>query len=99
MFILSHISASSLTRPALTARKVFSRSFTISATRVELTGTIVSMAVPQRARELGTVRRQSSNDLRHVVRLERRIAGVDALGENAMKKSTPALSPVASSIG
>ena len=42
----SHISASSLTRPMLTARKVFSSSFTISATRVELTGTMVSMMVP-----------------------------------------------------
>ena len=41
-----HISASSLTRPMFTARKVFSSSFTISATRVELTGTMVSMMVP-----------------------------------------------------
>ena len=46
MFILSHISASSFTRPMFTARKVFSRSFTISATRVELTGTMVLIAVP-----------------------------------------------------
>jgi hypothetical protein len=30
----------------LTARKVFSSSFTISATRVELTGTTWSIAVP-----------------------------------------------------
>ena len=44
MFIRSHISASSLTRPMFTARNVFSSSFTISATRVELTGTIVSIA-------------------------------------------------------
>jgi hypothetical protein len=49
MFIRSHISASSLTRPMFTARNVFSSSFTISATRVELTGTIVSMAVPYSA--------------------------------------------------
>ncbi len=46
MFIRSHISASSLTRPMFTARNVFSSSLTISATRVELTGTIVSIAVP-----------------------------------------------------
>ena len=46
MFIRSHMSASSLTSPMFTARKVFSSSFTISATRVELTGTIVSMADP-----------------------------------------------------
>ena len=39
MSILWHISAISLTRPMFTARKVFSSSFTISATRVELTGT------------------------------------------------------------
>ena len=42
----SHIIASSLTSPMFTARKVFSSSFTISATRVELTGTIVSIAAP-----------------------------------------------------
>ena len=35
----SHISAISFTRPMFTARNVFSSSFTISATRVELTGT------------------------------------------------------------
>jgi hypothetical protein len=49
MFILSHISASSLTSPMLTARNVFSSSFTISATRVELTGTSVSIADPYSA--------------------------------------------------
>ena len=37
------INASSFTRPMLTLRKVFSSSFTISATRVEETGTTVSM--------------------------------------------------------
>jgi hypothetical protein len=41
MFMRSHIKASSFTRPMFTARNVFSRSLTISATRVELTGTIV----------------------------------------------------------
>ena len=40
----SHISASSLTMPMLTARNVFSSSFTISATRGELTGTMVLIA-------------------------------------------------------
>ncbi|MNC90917.1 hypothetical protein D3C83_70740 [compost metagenome] len=39
----------SLTRPMFTARWMFSRSFAISATRVELTGTTVSMAAPYRA--------------------------------------------------
>ena len=42
----AHISASSFTRPMLTARKVFSSSFTISATRVEVTGTMVVMTLP-----------------------------------------------------
>ena len=39
MSILWHINAISLTRPMFTARNVFSSSFTISATRVELTRT------------------------------------------------------------
>ncbi len=42
----SHMSASSFTRPMFTARNVFSSSFTISATRVELTGTMASMTAP-----------------------------------------------------
>jgi hypothetical protein len=41
-----HINASSLTRPILTARKVFSSSLTISATLGELTGTTVSITWP-----------------------------------------------------
>ena len=44
MFIRSHIMASSFTRPILIMRKVFSSSFTISATLVELTGTTCSKA-------------------------------------------------------
>ena len=38
-----HISAISFARPMLIMRKVFSSSLTISATRVELTGTTVSI--------------------------------------------------------
>ena len=47
----SHMSAISLTRPMLIMRKVFSSSFTISATLVELTGTTVleSLRIEQRA--------------------------------------------------
>ena len=41
----SHMSATSLTRPMLTLRKVFSSSFTISAARVLETGITVSMAL------------------------------------------------------
>ena len=44
------MSASSLTSPMLTALNVFSSSFTISATRGELTGTIVSTAVEYNSR-------------------------------------------------
>ena len=40
----SHIIAISFTRPMLIMRNVFSSSFTISATRVELTGTTFSSA-------------------------------------------------------
>ena len=40
----SHISAISFTSPILIMRKVFSSSFTISATCVELTGTTQSSA-------------------------------------------------------
>ena len=40
----SHMSATSLTRPMFTLRKVFSSSFTISAVWVEETGITLSMA-------------------------------------------------------
>ena len=40
----SHMSATSLTRPMFTLRKVFSSSFTISAVWVEETGMTVSIA-------------------------------------------------------
>ena len=45
IFILSHMSAISFTRPMFTLRKVFSRSLTISATWVEATGTTRSTTV------------------------------------------------------
>ena len=44
-----HMSAISLTRPMFTARNVFSSSFTISATRVELTDTTRSTVVAYKA--------------------------------------------------
>ncbi len=46
----AHMSATSLTRPTLTARKVFSSSLTISALSVDDTGTSVSMKLPYIAR-------------------------------------------------
>ena len=94
MSILSHISASSLTRPMLTARNVFSSSLTISATRVELTGTIVSIAdAVERAGELRAVRRQAADHLRHVVRLEVRVARIDALGREREEEVDAGLEP------
>ena len=45
MSSLWHIWAISFTRPMFTARNVFSRSFTISATRVELTGTTLHAGI------------------------------------------------------
>src|SRR5512135_880807 len=46
---LAHINAISLTRPMFTARKVFSSNFTISAVRIDDTGTIRSIAVAYKA--------------------------------------------------
>ena len=49
MFIRCDINAISLTNPMLTARNVFSSSFTISATCVELTGMTFSMIAPYKS--------------------------------------------------
>ena len=46
MPILCDINAISFTSPMFTARKVFSSSFTISATRVDVTGTTVVTVAP-----------------------------------------------------
>ncbi len=84
----------------LTARNVFSSSFTISATRVELTGTIVSIAEPYssfaRSEHAGV---QPPTTLGTLCVWNIGLPGSTRSGENARKKSTPALSPVASSIG
>ena len=92
-----HISAISLTSPMLTARNVFSSSFTISATCVEVTGTTVSTPLPiQRRGHLGAGRR----------RCRRRpsacsacvnfaFAGIDALGrEREEEVLRPTFSPL-----
>ena len=94
MSMRSHISASSLTRPMFTARNVFSSSFTISATRVELTGTIVSIAVPYSApASFAQSGRQAADHLRDVVGLEGRVARVDALGREREEEVDAGLEP------
>ena len=55
----SHIIAISLTSPMFTARKVFSSSFTISATCDELTGTTRSIADVRTARQRASSTRGS----------------------------------------
>ena len=100
MFIRSHISASSLTRPMFTARNVFSSSFTISATRVELTGTIVWIAVPYSSAascEHDGEKPPTTFGTLWVWKVG--LPGSTRSGENARKKSVPAFSPFASSIG
>ena len=88
MCIRSHISASSLTRPMFTARNVFSSSFTISATRVELTRTIVVMAVPYssaaRSRHTGV---SPPTTLGTLCVWNVGLPGSTRSGENARKKS------------
>ena len=86
----SHISASSFTRPMLTARKVFSSSFTISATRVELTSTTrVDRRGVERLRQPRARWRRAADDLRHVPRREVRIAGIDALRREREEEIAP----------
>ena len=100
MSMRSHMSASSLTRPMLTALNVFSSSLTISATRVELTGTIVVMAEPYSALASSThagVRPPTTFGTLWVWNVG--LPGSTRSGENARKKSRPALRPVASSSG
>ena len=46
IFMRWHISASSLTMPMFTERNVFSSSLAISATTVELTGTVLVTTAP-----------------------------------------------------
>ena len=81
MSILWHISASSFTMPMFTARNVFSSSFTISATRVELTliTRLDDRAVEQR-RRFRARRADAADDLRNVPRRVGLVARIDPLG-------------------
>ena len=95
MSILWHISAISFTRPMFTARNVFSSSFTISATRVELTGTTRrDDRRVERARRLGARRPDAADDLRDVPRRELRVARIDALGREREEEIDVGLQPV-----
>ena len=83
MSILWHISAISLTRPMLTARNVFSSSLTISATRVELTGTTVSTidAVQSATASSVLAASDAADDLRdRSASCTCALPGIDALG-------------------
>ena len=72
--------ATSLTRPMLTARKVFSSSLTISALSVDDTGTIVSMKLAvHRLRHLQAPRRDAAQHLGGVVGEELGVPGIDPL--------------------
>ncbi len=100
MSILWHISAISLTRPMLTARNVFSSSFTISATRVELTGTtrVDRRPVEQRGR-LGACGPDTAHDFGNVAGVEVLVARIDALGREGEEEVDVRLEPRLSSIG
>src|SRR5215471_13444120 len=96
----SHINAISLASPMLTARNVFSSSFTISATCGELTGTMRSMAdeynAPASAVDSGSTPPTTFGTL---CVLNIGLPGSTRSGENARKKSAPAFRPPASSSG
>ena len=95
MSILWHISAISLTRPMFTARNVFSSSFTISATRVELTGTTVLDTSRRTARAAASVLAGPTPPTIFGMFLVVNcgLPGSTRSGENARKKSTSAFKP------
>ena len=101
MPIRSHMIAISFTRPMLIMRKVFSSSFTISATCVELTGTTCSerLRIEQRA-HFGAGRRDAADHFGNVV-----ASGIsDCPDRRARARSTgrnlrPPSGPTFSSIG
>ena len=83
----SHIMAISFTSPMLIMRKVFSSSFTISATCVELTGTTCceGLRVEQPA-HLRAGRRDAAHHFGNVGGLVLRIARVHALRRKAQEE-------------
>ena len=83
-----------------TIRNVFSSSFTISAVCGEPTGTIVSMAAPYSAAARSVDSQPRPPTTFGTLRvLNVGLPGSTRSGENARKKSTPAVRPPASSIG
>src|SRR6266571_4822730 len=75
----SHIRATSLTSPMLTLRKVFSRSFTISAARV----------LVERPRHVPAVGGHSPDDLRGVAGVVPGVPGVDPLRREGQEEVPP----------
>jgi hypothetical protein len=95
-----HMSASSFTRPMFTLRKVFSSSFTISATRDVDTGTTRSTHCPYSAAACSVQRGvmpPTTFGMLRVVKVA--LPGSTRSGEKARKKSRPALRPLSSSFG
>src|SRR3989338_8219964 len=98
--ILWHIRASSFTMAILTLRKVFSRSFTISAERVEETG-ITSFIAWEYKRRASSVQLGVTPPTILVISfvLYLGLPGSTLSGENAKKKSFPTFRPLASNLG
>src|SRR5205809_6308202 len=97
MSILWHINAISLTNPMLTARKVFSSSLTISATRVELTGTTRETTAAYNATATSTLAGPTPPTTFGIVFVVNWVfPGSTGWGEEARKNAAAALSPVAS---
>ena len=95
-----HISATSLARPMLMARKVFSSSFTISALWLDETGTTRSKIV-WKTRTASSVQSGVSPPTTFGTSRTANflLAGSMRSGENASAKSTPTWRPDSSSIG
>src|SRR5439155_1441306 len=100
MSSLLHIIASSFTRPIFTARNVFSSSFTISATRVEVTGTTVDTTAAYKAAAASVLAGPTPPTTFGMLRVVNiAFPGSTRSGEKASRKSSSAFRPPASSIG
>ena len=97
----SHMIATSLTRPMLTLRNVFSSSFTISAVCGGRHRDHACRWPCRRGRAPACVQagRDAADDLGRVAGVELRVARVDALGREREEEVSPTLSPRSSSSG
>jgi hypothetical protein len=97
MPILSAMIFISFTRPIFTARWMFSKSFAISATRVELTGTTWSIAWLYRATPTSRQAGVEPPTILGIFFVENfSLPGSSRSGENTTKKSSPVLRPFTS---